>query len=141
MSDQPIAVVTGGASGIGAAVSQRLRDNGMHVVVLDINDPNDYRCDVSDPAAVDATVAAIVGSVGVPTRVVTCAGMARAGFLLKQSATEFRQVFDVNVIGTWLVLRAVAREMIEAGVSGSMVAISSISGTVADRHAGAYCVS
>ncbi len=141
MADQPIAIVSGGASGIGAAVAQRLRDAETHVVVMDVNEPNDYRCDVSDPAAVDAAIAAVVGSLGVPTRVVACAGIARAGFLVDQSATDFRHVLDVNVIGTWLVMRAAARAMIEARVPGSMVAISSISGTLADVSAGAYCVS
>jgi NAD(P)-dependent dehydrogenase (short-subunit alcohol dehydrogenase family) len=138
---EPLALVSGGASGIGAAVVETLRAAGSRVVVLDINEPHDYRCDVSDPAAVDASIAAVVGSLGVPTRVVTCAGIARAGMLLDQSPIDFRQVFDVNLVGTWLVLRAAARAMIDANVGGSMVAISSISGTLADRHAGAYCVS
>jgi NAD(P)-dependent dehydrogenase (short-subunit alcohol dehydrogenase family) len=138
---EPLALVSGGASGIGAAVVDRLRAAGSRVVVLDVNEPLDYRCDVSDPAAVDAAIAAIVGSLGVPTRVVTCAGIARAGMLLDQSPIDFRQVFEVNLVGTWLVLRAAARAMIDAEVGGSMVAVSSISGTLADRHAGAYCVS
>jgi NAD(P)-dependent dehydrogenase (short-subunit alcohol dehydrogenase family) len=141
MVSEPVALVSGGASGIGAAVAARLRSAGAHVVVLDVNEPHDYRCDVSDPAAVDAAVAAVVGSIGVPTRVVTCAGIARAGMLLDQSPIDFRQVFEVNLVGTWLVMRAVARAMIDAKVDGAMVAISSISGTLADRHAGAYCVS
>jgi NAD(P)-dependent dehydrogenase (short-subunit alcohol dehydrogenase family) len=141
MVDEPVALVTGGASGIGAAVAERLRDGGSHVVVLDVNEPHDYRCDVSDPAAVDASIAAIVGSIGVPTRVVTCAGIARAGLLVDHQPVEFRHVLDVNLIGTWLVLRAAAKAMIDAGVGGSMVAVSSISGTLADRNSGAYCVS
>ena len=141
MTREPVALVSGGASGIGAAVTARLRAAGAHVVVLDVNEPHDYRCDVSDPAAVDAAVAAILGSVGVPTRVVTCAGIARAGMLLDQPPIDFRQVFDVNLVGTWLVLRAAARAMVDANVGGSMVAISSISGTLADRNAAAYCVS
>jgi NAD(P)-dependent dehydrogenase (short-subunit alcohol dehydrogenase family) len=141
MVDQPIALVSGGASGIGAAVVHRLRDSGAHVVVLDVNEPHDYRCDVSDPAAVDATMAAVVGSVGVPTQVVTCAGIARAGLLLDHPPVDFRHVLDVNLIGTWLVLRAAARAMIDADLTGSMVAVSSISGTLADRNSGAYCVS
>jgi NAD(P)-dependent dehydrogenase (short-subunit alcohol dehydrogenase family) len=113
----------------------------MHVVVLDVQDPLDYRCDVSDPAAVDAAMRAIVGSVGVPTRVVCSAGIARAGLLLEHPVAEFRHVVDVNVLGTWLVMRAAAAAMIDAQVDGSMVAVSSISGTLADRNSGAYCVS
>ncbi|MFL6239289.1 MAG: SDR family NAD(P)-dependent oxidoreductase [Actinomycetes bacterium] len=141
MSEPPLALVTGGASGIGAAVADRLRAAGSRVVVFDLNEPHDYRCDVSDPAAVDAAMAAVVGSVGVPGRVVTCAGIARAGMLLDHPPTEFRRVLDVNLIGTWLVLRAAAKAMIDGGVAGSMVAVSSISGTLADRNSGAYCVS
>ncbi len=47
----------------------------------------------------------------------------------------------VNLTGTWLTMRAAAQAMIDAGVGGSIVAVSSISGTVADRDMGAYCVS
>jgi NAD(P)-dependent dehydrogenase (short-subunit alcohol dehydrogenase family) len=49
-------------------------------------------------------------------------------------------VIDVNLTGTWLTMRAVAQAMIDNG-GGSIVAVSSISGTVADRDMGAYCVS
>jgi NAD(P)-dependent dehydrogenase (short-subunit alcohol dehydrogenase family) len=141
MADQPIALVTGGASGIGAAVARQLRESAARVVVLDRNDPCDYRCDVSDPAAVDSALDEVVRSVGVPTRVVTCAGVARAGMLVDQAAEEFRKVLDINLVGTWLVLRAAAKAMIKAELGGSMVAISSISGAIADRSSGAYCAS
>jgi NAD(P)-dependent dehydrogenase (short-subunit alcohol dehydrogenase family) len=141
MDSEPLALVSGGASGIGAAVVERLRVDGSRVVVLDVNEPHDYRCDVSDPAAVDAAIAAIVGSIGVPTRVVTCAGIARAGLLVDHPPVDFRRVLDVNLVGTWLVMRAAAAAMIDANVAGSMVAVSSISGTLADRNSGAYCVS
>ena len=47
----------------------------------------------------------------------------------------------VNLTGTWLTIRAAAQAMVDAGVGGSIVAVSSISGTVADRDMGAYCVS
>jgi NAD(P)-dependent dehydrogenase (short-subunit alcohol dehydrogenase family) len=50
-------------------------------------------------------------------------------------------VIDVNLTGTWLTMRAVAQTMIDNGSGGSIVAVSSISGTVADRDMGAYCVS
>ena len=54
---------------------------------------------------------------------------------------DWRRVIDTNLTGTWLTMRAVARAMIDAGTGGSIVAVSSISGTVADRDMGAYCVS
>jgi NAD(P)-dependent dehydrogenase (short-subunit alcohol dehydrogenase family) len=50
-------------------------------------------------------------------------------------------VLTVNLTGTFLTIRAAAQAMVEAGVGGSIVSVSSISGTVADRDMGAYCVS
>jgi NAD(P)-dependent dehydrogenase (short-subunit alcohol dehydrogenase family) len=134
------ALVTGGGSGIGRAVAGRLRDAGHDVVVWDLSGA-DIACDVSDPDAVSAAMEQTVREHGVPTRVVTCAGIGASGMLLQQSLAEWERVLAVNLTGTWLTIRAGAQAMIDAGVGGSIVAISSISGTLADRDMGAYCVS
>ena len=134
------ALVTGGASGIGREVAGRLRDAGRDVVVWDLSDA-DITCDVSDPDAVSAAMERTVRDRGVPTRVVTCAGVGASGMLVEQSPAQWERVLAVNLTGTWLTLRAAALAMIDAGVGGSIVAVSSISGTVADRDMGAYCVS
>ncbi|SPM35733.1 NAD(P)-dependent dehydrogenase, short-chain alcohol dehydrogenase family, partial [Mycobacterium rhizamassiliense] len=134
------ALVTGGASGIGREVVGRLRAAGHDVVVWDLADA-DIVCDISDPDAVSAAMARTVREYGVPTRVVTCAGIGASGLLAKLSPAEWERVLAVNLTGTWLTLRAAARAMIDAAVGGSMVAVSSISGTLADRDMGAYCVS
>lgn len=138
---QPTAVVSGGASGIGAAVAERLRTNGVGVVTWDLAQPCDVVCDVSDDAAVTAAMAETVASVGAPTYVVACAGVGHSGLLIDDDPDAFRRVLDVNVVGSWLTMRAAAQTMIEAGVAGSMVAVSSISADLADRNMGAYCVS
>jgi NAD(P)-dependent dehydrogenase (short-subunit alcohol dehydrogenase family) len=134
------ALVTGGASGIGRAVAGRLRDAGHDVVVWDLSGA-DIACDVSDPDAVSAAMEQTVREHGVPTRVVTCAGIGASGMLLQQSLAEWERVLAVNLTGTWLTIRAGAQAMIDAGAGGSIVAVSSISGTLADRDMGAYCVS
>jgi NAD(P)-dependent dehydrogenase (short-subunit alcohol dehydrogenase family) len=134
------AVVTGGASGIGAAVADRLRQAGHDVVVWDI-EGDEIRCDISDPESVSAAIDETVAGHGAPDRLVACAGVGASGLLLEQSLADWQRVIDVNLTGTWLTMRAVAKTMIEAGHGGSMVAVSSISGTVADRDMGAYCVS
>jgi NAD(P)-dependent dehydrogenase (short-subunit alcohol dehydrogenase family) len=134
------ALVTGGASGIGYEVAGRLRDAGHDVVVWDLT-PDDIACDVSDPHAVSAAMEQTVRERGVPTRIVACAGIGASGMLLKQSLADWERVLAVNLTGTWLTIRAGAQAMIDAGVGGSIVAVSSISGTVADRDMGAYCVS
>jgi NAD(P)-dependent dehydrogenase (short-subunit alcohol dehydrogenase family) len=82
-----------------------------------------------------------VSAGGVPDRMVACAGVGASGLLLEQNLADWRRVIDTNLTGTWLTMRAVARAMIAAGSGGSIVAVSSISGTVADRDMGAYCVS
>ena len=134
------AVVTGGGSGIGRAVAARLRDAGHDVVVWD-QAGGDIDCDVSNPEAVSAAMSQTVREHGAPDRVVTCAGIGAAGMLLKQPIADWQRVLAVNLTGTWLTIRAAAQAMIDAGIGGSIVAVSSISGTVADRNMGAYCVS
>ena len=134
------AVVTGGASGIGSAVVNRLRTVGADVVVWDIKD-GDIHCDISDPESVSAAIEQTVAGNGTPDRLVACAGVGASGLLLDQAPADWRRVIDINLTGAWLTMRAVARAMIDAGSGGSMVAVSSISGTLADRDMGAYCVS
>lgn len=144
------AVVTGGASGIGAAVVQRLRTAGHDVVVWDVSGSDgmsppgrlpDIACDISDPESVAAALEQTVAQHGVPDRLAACAGVGASGLLLEQTPEDWRRVLDVNLTGTWLTLRAVAAAMIDAGAGGSIVAVSSISGTLSDRDMGAYCVS
>jgi NAD(P)-dependent dehydrogenase (short-subunit alcohol dehydrogenase family) len=134
------AIVTGGGSGIGSAVVDRLGKAGKNVVVWDVRG-GDIDCDISDPDAVSAAIAKTLADYGGPDRLVSCAGVGASGLLLDATPADWRRVIDTNLTGTWLTMRAVARAMIEAGTTGSIVAVSSISGTVADRDMGAYCVS
>ena len=110
------------------------------MVVWDIAG-GDIHCDISDPDSVSAAIETTVARHGQPKHLVTSAGLGATGLLLDQAPQQWRRVLDVNLTGTWLTMRAVARTMIEAGAGGSIVAVSSISGTIADRDMGAYCVS
>jgi NAD(P)-dependent dehydrogenase (short-subunit alcohol dehydrogenase family) len=134
------AIVTGGGSGIGSAVADRLRAAGTDVVVWDIKD-GDIDCDISDPDSVAAAVDRTIAGHGVPSRLVACAGIGASGLLLEQTPADWQRVIDTNLTGTWLTMRAVAQAMVEQGSGGSIVAVSSVSGTLADRDMGAYCVS
>ena len=134
------AVVTGGGSGIGSAVVTRLRLAGEQVVAWDIKD-GDIDCDISDPDSVSEAADRTLAAHGAPNRLVACAGIGASGMLLDQSPSDWQRVIDTNLTGTWLTMRAVARMMIDSGSGGSIVAVSSISGTLADRDMGAYCVS
>ena len=134
------AVVVGGASGIGAAVVERLRKAGQSVLVWDLVGA-DITCDISDSDSVAEAMDRTVTDAGVPDRFVTCAAIGATGMLVAQEPQEWRHVLDVNLTGTWLAMRAGARAMLDAGIGGSIIAVSSISGSLADRNMGAYCVS
>lgn len=99
------------------------------MVVWD-NSGGDIACDVSIPDSVSAAIDTTTARHGPSTRLVTCAGVGATGLLLDQTRGDWQRVLDVNLTGTRLAMRAVARTMVEAGDGGSIVAVSSISGGV-----------
>jgi NAD(P)-dependent dehydrogenase (short-subunit alcohol dehydrogenase family) len=133
------AVVVGGGSGIGAAVAAAQRAAGHDVLVWDVDGERDLTCDVTDPVQIDAAVAATVEQLGPPDHVTVTAGIAHHGWLTDVAADDWDRIVGVNAKGVWLALRALAPSMVERG--GSMIAISSVSGRVADRTMGIYCAS
>ncbi|MCZ0729794.1 SDR family NAD(P)-dependent oxidoreductase [Mycolicibacterium iranicum] len=123
------AVVTGGASGIGAAIAERLRADGMRVATLDLN-PGDekfsYAADVTDRSAVDAVIDEIHAELGPVTVLVNAAGLDRFKKFLDLTFDEWQKVVDVNLNGVFHCTQAVLPDMIEAGW-GRIVNISSSS--------------
>jgi NAD(P)-dependent dehydrogenase (short-subunit alcohol dehydrogenase family) len=113
------AIVTGGGSGIGYAVVDRLRAAGQNVVVWDING-GDIDCDISDPDSVSAAIEQTVAKHGAPDRLVACAGIGASGLLLQQTTEDWQRVIDTNLTGTWLTMCAVARAMVDARSGGSI---------------------
>ena len=103
-------VVTGGASGIGAAAADRLRKAGHDVITWDLRG-GDIDCDISDPDAVTAALEQTLTKVGAPDRLVACAAMGASGMLIAQDPADWKRVIDVNLTGTWLTMRAVAQAM------------------------------
>lgn len=139
MSVDASAVVVGGASGIGAAVVGRLRQAGTDVLVWDVREPHDVRCDVRDPDQIDRAVAVTLER-AVPATLTVAAGVGHAGLLAGANPSEWDLVMDTNARGAWLVMRAFVPAMSRAG-GGSMVAVSSVSARLADRSMGLYCAS
>ena len=123
------AIVTGGASGIGAAVAARLRADGMRVATIDLN-PGDekfsYAADVTDRAAIDTALDEIHTELGPVTVLVNAAGLDRFKKFIDLSFDEWQKVVDVNLNGVFHCIQAVLPDMIEAGW-GRIVNISSSS--------------
>ena len=115
---------------------------GTDVVVWDIAGAYDVKCDVTDPASVDAAARGRPsrGSAS-PSEVTVTAGVGHSGMLLDLPVDEWDRVIAVNTRGPLLVMRAFARAMIDAGTPGSIVATSSVSARLVDRSMGAYCAS
>lgn len=132
----PVAVVTGGARGLGAAVAQRLSDDGFEVVRLDVITAVDggevVSCDVADHDEV-GRVAADIGPVDV---LVNNAGIWRFGPIETAAPADVARVMAVNFGGTFNCTQAFGASMLDRG--GSIVNTVSIAAHSPNPHVGAY---
>ena len=122
--DGRVAVITGGARGIGAETARVFREAGATVVTWDVSDGADQRVDVTDAGAVQAAVAATVAKLGGIDILVNNAGILRDGLLVKfkdgelvgrMEEAQFDAVVSVNLKGVFLCGQAVAPVMIKKG--------------------------
>ncbi|ORA36504.1 SDR family NAD(P)-dependent oxidoreductase [Mycobacterium aquaticum] len=128
------AVVTGGGSGIGAAIVARLRADGLNVAILDLQPSDDefaHVADVTDRTAVDTALNAVREQLGPISVLVNAAGLDCFQRFTEVSFDRWQRVIDVNLNGVFHCIQAVLPEMIDAGW-GRIVNISSSS-----THSGA----
>lgn len=136
-----VAIVTGGASGIGAATCEILRDRGATAVALDIDATGDsIACDVTSRASVDAAIAAVVDRHERLDIVVNCAGIGAGGDVAANDDDEWRRVFEVNVIGIARV-SAAAIPHLRQSPSAAIVNVSSVVAVVGLPQRAAYSAS
>ncbi|WP_444997697.1 SDR family NAD(P)-dependent oxidoreductase [Aliikangiella sp. IMCC44359] len=126
--NKTLAVISGGASGLGLAVAQRIASQGGKAAILDINDAQGQAAvseypdnlifiptDISQEQAVDEAVDKAVEEFGKINLVVGCAGVLGAGRILSKKGPMpldfFQKVVNINLIGTFLLTRAAARHM------------------------------
>ena len=136
-----VAVVTGGASGIGAACVALLSENGVLPVTWDLAEESDVRCDVTNEVSVNAAIKATREKFGSPSLLVACAGIVDGTAIQDMTVAKWDRVFAVNMRGVMLSVQAVAREIMAVGGDGSMVLISSVNSVVADPGLSAYSAS
>ncbi|MEV0675458.1 2,3-dihydro-2,3-dihydroxybenzoate dehydrogenase [Actinosynnema sp. NPDC050436] len=144
-----VALVTGAARGIGAAVVDALVDAGATVAAVDV-DPavrdragdrvRPFVADVSDSAAVAALVDEVERELGPVGIGVPVAGVLRLGSVLDTSDDDWAATFAVNSTGVFVVLRALARRMVEHG-SGVLVTVGSNAAGVPRAGMAAYAAS
>lgn len=128
------AVVTGGASGIGAAIAARLQCLGASVAVLDLNPSSlpegqfGFAADVSDDASVTAAIAGVVAALGGIDIVINNAGIGAQGSIESNDDAEWHRVWDINVVGMVRVSRA-ALPYLRASSAAAIVNTCSIAAT------------
>jgi 2-keto-3-deoxy-L-fuconate dehydrogenase len=131
-----VAVVTGAASGIGAAIATLFSRQGAHVVVVDRNPAAQFPCDVSSPDEVRRTFDAILAPTGRIDILVNNAGVAHVGTIEQTSPDDLDRLYAVNVRGVYLCSKAAVAVMLRhgRGVILNMASIASLVG-VPDRFA------
>jgi len=159
--DEQAAIVTGGASGLGAATAQRLAHAGCRVAVLDINqtavESSAQRmggvgivCDVADAASAEAAVARARDAHGPARLLVNCAGIGTAGRIVGRDRplplAAFERVIRINLIGSFNLLRLAAADMsaldpMEDGERGVIINTASIAAYEGQVGQAAYAAS
>lgn len=131
-----LALVTGGASGIGAGVIVALQAQGLRVASLDLQPggPADVRvaCDVADEQSVVAATADAVGQLGGLHYAFCNAGVAGMGSILTMPMAEYDRVMNINLRGVVLTLREAAKAIRDSGQGGAIVCTASSAGIMAD---------
>jgi NAD(P)-dependent dehydrogenase (short-subunit alcohol dehydrogenase family) len=123
------AVVTGGGSGIGAAIARRLRADGLHVATIDLRESDEqfaYAADVTNPDQLAEALTVIRSELGPVTVLVNSAGLEGFKRFTDITFEKWQRVVDVNLHGVFHSIKAVLPDMIEAGW-GRIVNISSSS--------------
>src|SRR5262249_15400872 len=147
-----VAVVTGGASGIGRAIARRFAAEGASVLAIDLAEappPRDdghakqiahIRCDVSHEAAVQDAFGVVTAQHGRLDVLCNAAGITGGGSMTELSVATFDRVMGVNVRGTFLTMKHAIPMMIESG-GGSIINLASIASFVASGRSSAYTAS
>ncbi len=145
-----VALVTGGASGMGQIAARRLAKQGAKVAIFDVNDEglaamaaeadniSAFRCDISSLEDVEARVAEVERTVG-PVDLLMHAAALMPSFLLAEHTHEnMERLFRINYFGTTYMVRAVLPSMTARG-TGRIIAFGSIAGIALVPKMGAYC--
>ena len=145
-----VALVTGGASGMGRIIALRLASRGARVAIFDVNEEGlaetaakangltPFQCDISDQSDVEAKVAAVNSALGPVDHLVHAAALMPSHKLIDETHEGMERLFRINYFGTTYMVKAVLSSMLERK-SGRIIAFGSIAGSVPVPNMGAYC--
>lgn len=149
-----VAIITGGARGIGAAIAERYHREGAIVVIADIDGPEAERVakglggralgfafDVTRQEQIDALVDQVVAAKGRVDILVNSAAVFDLAPVLETTRESYRRVFSVNVEGLIFMTQAVGRQMIKQDDGGKIVNFASQAGRRGEALVGVYCAS
>ncbi|WP_026570651.1 SDR family NAD(P)-dependent oxidoreductase [Sediminibacillus terrae] len=142
-----IAVVTGGARGIGKEIAKKLEEAGATVIVADKgSNPDNIRkhqfaLDVTEEKAVEQFFESIATRYGVIDILVNNAGISRMAEVIEMQEEDWDSVMDVNAKGVFLASKFAARQMKKAGKGGKIINISSQAGKNGYKYMGSYVAS
>jgi NAD(P)-dependent dehydrogenase (short-subunit alcohol dehydrogenase family) len=134
-----VAIVTGSAAGLGAAIADVLAAEGARVARTDVRGA-DFELDVTDRASIERASAAVLASIGEPTVLVNNAGLNRIGPSEGIPEERWLEVLDVNLTGAFRCCQVFGARMLAAG-RGSIVNVASISAALGMPGRAAYCSS
>jgi 3-oxoacyl-[acyl-carrier protein] reductase len=150
-----VALVTGGARGIGRAIVEKLIDNGCKIVIADVLDDAGNQtvaelsgrgdvvfvhCDVTSAANAQTAVDHAVAKFGTLDILVNNAGIAKDALLIRMTESDWDRVLTINLKGAFLMTQAASRVMMKAR-SGRIVNISSVVGLMGNAGQGNYAAS
>ena len=154
MTTQPLALVTGGAQGIGYASAEALLEDGAKIILADINEDAVMAaaeklgqgtvamvCDMGDTAQIDAMFDAIAKDHGPLSILVNNAGVAMPNDMFDTSIEDFKRVIDINLTGTFHAIQRATKMMVDHKIEGAVVNMSSINAVVSIPTIPAYCAS
>lgn len=146
MLKDKIAVITGGARGIGLAIADTMAKNGAQIVILDMNEPSDIRnytflkCNVSDFTESEIVIKTILDRFGRIDILVNNAGITRDKLTLAMTEVEFDAVLNVNLKGTFNMIRHTYRQFMK-NKSGKIINIASVVGMMGNAGQANYSAS
>jgi len=154
-----VAIVTGGATGIGRGIAEGLADVGADIVIAARRLERceqacrsiaaragvktwPVRCDISDPADIDELVNSVMAKFGKIDILVNNSGVGGSEKpILKMDENDWDFVIDVNLRGVFLLSKAVAAKMVEGAQGGRIINVASIGGLIGWPNMSAYCAS